>query len=71
VSKKAQFTQERVEYVFLFDRRKNVNECGRNAREAARVFSERFPNRNHPDHKVINTENDGKDGRDRSSSTKS
>jgi hypothetical protein len=28
-------------------------ECGRNAREAARVFSECFPNRNHPDHKVI------------------
>jgi hypothetical protein len=28
-------------------------ECGRNARKAARVFFERFPNRNHPDHKVI------------------
>lgn len=28
-------------------------ECGRNAREAARVFSERFPARNNPDHKVI------------------
>jgi hypothetical protein len=28
-------------------------ECGRNAGEAARVFSERFSNRNHPDHMVI------------------
>jgi hypothetical protein len=28
-------------------------ECGRNAREAAKVFSERFPNRYHPDQKVI------------------
>jgi hypothetical protein len=27
--------------------------CGRYATEAARVFSERFPDRNHPDHKVI------------------
>jgi hypothetical protein len=41
-------------------------EC--NARDAARVFSERFPKRNHPDH---NAESDGKDARDRSSSTKS
>jgi hypothetical protein len=30
-----------------------VGECGRNVTEAARVFSERFPDRNHPDHKVI------------------
>jgi hypothetical protein len=28
-------------------------QCGRNATEAARVFSERFPDRNHPDRKVI------------------
>lgn len=27
--------------------------CGRNARETARVSAQRFPNRNHPDHKVI------------------
>lgn len=28
-------------------------ECGRNARETARVFAERFPDRNRPDHKVV------------------
>jgi hypothetical protein len=29
-------------------------ECGGNARETARVYRERFPNRNrHPDHKTI------------------
>jgi hypothetical protein len=28
-------------------------ECGRNARAAARMYAQRFPNRNHPDHKVI------------------
>jgi hypothetical protein len=28
-------------------------ECGRNAREAARVFSDRFPDRPSPDHKAI------------------
>jgi hypothetical protein len=28
-------------------------ECGRNAREATRVYAQRFPNRNHPDHKTI------------------
>jgi hypothetical protein len=28
-------------------------ECGRKAREAAKVFSDRFPNRYHPDQKVI------------------
>jgi hypothetical protein len=28
-------------------------ECGRNARAAARMYAQRFPNRNHPNHKVI------------------
>jgi coenzyme F420-reducing hydrogenase alpha subunit len=28
-------------------------ECGRNARPAARMYTQRFPNRNHPNHKVI------------------
>jgi transposase len=28
-------------------------ECGRNAREAARIFSDRFPDRPSPDHKTI------------------
>jgi hypothetical protein len=28
-------------------------ECGRNAKEAARVYVQCFPNRNHPDHKTI------------------
>jgi AraC-like DNA-binding protein len=28
-------------------------ECGRNATQAARVFSKRFPDRNHPGHTVI------------------
>jgi hypothetical protein len=28
-------------------------ECGRNAREPARVYAQRFPNRNHPGHKTI------------------
>jgi hypothetical protein len=28
-------------------------ECGRNAREATRVYAQRFPNGNHPDHKTI------------------
>ncbi|KAJ3629816.1 hypothetical protein MTP99_014183 [Tenebrio molitor] len=27
--------------------------CGRSAREAARVYAQRFPNRNNPDHKTI------------------
>jgi hypothetical protein len=28
-------------------------ECGRNTREAARIFSDRFPDRPSPDHKTI------------------
>jgi hypothetical protein len=28
-------------------------ECGRNAREATRVYAQRFPNRNDPGHKTI------------------
>jgi hypothetical protein len=28
-------------------------ECGRNGREAVRVYVQRFPNMNHPDHKTI------------------
>jgi hypothetical protein len=28
-------------------------ECGGNARETPRVYAQRFPNRNHPDHKTI------------------
>jgi hypothetical protein len=28
-------------------------ECGRNARAAARMYAQRFPNRNHLNHKVI------------------
>jgi hypothetical protein len=28
-------------------------ECGQNAREAARMFSDRFPDRPSPDHKII------------------
>jgi hypothetical protein len=27
--------------------------CGGNARETARVYAQRFPSRNHPDHKTI------------------
>jgi hypothetical protein len=27
--------------------------CGRNAKAAARMYAQRFPNRNHPNHKVI------------------
>jgi hypothetical protein len=30
-----------------------LGECGRNAREAARVFSDRFPDRPSSDHKTI------------------
>jgi hypothetical protein len=36
-----------VEMLIIF------GECGRNAREAARVFSDRFPDRPSPDHKTI------------------
>jgi hypothetical protein len=28
-------------------------ECGRNARAAVRMYAQHFPNRNHPNHKVI------------------
>jgi hypothetical protein len=28
-------------------------ECGRNAREPAKIYAQRFPNRNHPVHKTI------------------
>jgi hypothetical protein len=28
-------------------------ECGRNARAAAKMYAQRLPNRNHPNHKVI------------------
>jgi hypothetical protein len=28
-------------------------ECGRNARAAARIYAQRFPNTNHTNHKVI------------------
>jgi hypothetical protein len=28
-------------------------ECGRNARAAVRMYAQRFPNRNHPNHEVI------------------
>jgi AraC-like DNA-binding protein len=36
-----------VEMLIIF------GECGRNAREAARIFSDRFPDRPSPDHKTI------------------
>jgi hypothetical protein len=36
-----------VEMLIIF------GECGRNAREAARIFSDRFPDRHSPDHKTI------------------
>jgi AraC-like DNA-binding protein len=36
-----------VEMLIIF------GECGRNAKEAARIFSERFPDRPSPDHKTI------------------
>jgi hypothetical protein len=32
---------------------KNFNKIARNAKQAARVYAQRFPNRNHPDHKTI------------------
>jgi hypothetical protein len=32
---------------------KIYGECGRNAGEAARVYAQRFPNRNYPDYKTI------------------
>jgi hypothetical protein len=36
-----------LEMIIIFE------ECGRNATEAARVFPERSPDRNHPGHTVI------------------
>jgi hypothetical protein len=36
-----------VEMLIMF------RECRRNAREAARIFSDRFPDRPSPDHKTI------------------
>lgn len=38
---------EYLEMIIIF------GECGRNATEAARVYAERFPDRTHPDNKVI------------------
>jgi hypothetical protein len=39
---------EYIEIIVIYE------ECERNAREAARIYSERFPNNNrHPDHKTI------------------
>jgi hypothetical protein len=36
-----------VEMLIIYEK------CGRSAREAARVYAPRFPNRNNPDHKTI------------------
>jgi hypothetical protein len=43
-----------VEMLIIF------GECGRNAREAARIFSDRFPDRPSPDHKTIGLKKQGK-----------
>jgi hypothetical protein len=42
-----QHSADYVEMLIIF------GECGRNAREAARIFSDRFPDRPSPDHKTI------------------